>query len=194
MLIGLLKPKVVTYMWHQPGWPVVVEFLEYLEFFWSWKVAFLGFFWNFFLIQDFSQSTFWVTTFSVCPYLDLLFVIIHYFISAQSDFNNRPSQQVNCRPSQEPDVILKTDIFVGCPFIRCYHYWSISCFWEWKRTGAEIVPFVVMWLLLRVCNQCYMYFMSLLCYFSYFCLLLQSIWLIRSTSYLNSMKMTFGCL
>ena len=108
--------------------------------------------------------------------------------------NNRPSQQVNCRPSQEPDVILKTDIFVGCPFIRCYHYWSISCFWEWKRTGAEIVPFVVMWLLLRVCNQCYMYFMSLLCYFSYFCLLLQSIWLIRCTSYLNSMKMTFGCL
>ena len=119
--------------------------LNTLNFFGIEKVAFSGFFWNFSLIQDFSQSTFWVTTFSVCPYLDLLFVIIHYFIPVQSDFNNRPSHQFNCRPSLEPDVILKTDIFVGCPFIGCYHYRSISCFWEWKRTGAEIVPFVVMW-------------------------------------------------
>ena len=130
---------------HQPGWPMVVEFLEYLEFFWNWKSRFFRVFLEFFFNSGFSQSTFWVTTFSVCLYLDLLFVIIHYFIPVQSDFNNRPSHQFNCRPSLEPDVILKTDIFVGCPFIGCYHYRSISCFWEWKRTGAEIVPFVVMW-------------------------------------------------
>ena len=113
--------------------------------------------------------------YSISGISDILYVIKDYFNSAQGHHNNKPSQQVNVGPNWNRMSFPKLPYLLDA-------LWSIIAtpdhfpvFRNKKESETAIEPFVVTLYLFRVCNQWCMHFMSVV--FSYFCLLLQSVWL-----------------
>ena len=110
-----------TELWGTLSWGGGIHVIPYIEFqgaqwywnsltslncsgfFWYWKCTwknpFLDLFWNCFWIQNFWQSTFYITSFPCPLFGSLLFVIKYYFSSAKGNLNNRPSHHKNVGPS-----------------------------------------------------------------------------------------------
>ena len=128
-------------------------FMLVLEMFLKKFLFFSGLFWNCFWVQNFWQSDFYVTTFTVAPSLDSLFVIKYYFHSAKGNLNNRSSHQVTVSSNWRWMSFSKLPHLLDAfwPIIVTSDHFPVLQNEKDYETGIAL--FVVMLYLFRVSNQ-----------------------------------------